>query len=135
MYNLIDINYGLTKEQEIINLLIKFFKRNIYKINDEYFEYDFKDNENNYYELKSRRNVYNKYPSTIIGFNKIEYALKNTENNYYFIFHFLDGTYYYKYNENDNQCFIKEGGRNDRGKKEYKNYYYIPITKLKPIII
>jgi len=84
-------------------------------------------------EVKKRNNEYNKYPTTMIGENKYIRA-----NHYYkkdykvlFVFIFTDGTYYYNYSGEDIKQKI--GGRRDRGIKEYKNYIYIPIEKLKKI--
>ena len=87
---------------------------------------------NTYYEIKSRRNKYNQYPTTMIGKNKIDYANTIPEN-VRFIFSFTDGNYFYQYNKND-KFELAKGGRNDRGKPEYKQYYYIPINKLNKII-
>ena len=84
-------------------------------------------------EVKNRNNEYSKYPTTMIGENKYIRA-----NHYYkkeykvlFVFIFTDGSYYYEYCGEDIKAKI--GGRRDRGIKEYKNYIYIPIEKLKKI--
>ena len=93
---------------------------------------DFKYDET-YFEVKSRRCKHNTYNTTMIGYNKIQWIIQNNIKDVYFIFVFNDGDYYYKYNP-DHNFEINLGGRNDRGKPEYKNYYYIPITKLIKII-
>ncbi len=93
---------------------------------------DFKNN-NKYFEIKSRRCKHNSYNTTMIGYNKIQWIIDNNIEDVYFIFVFTDGNFYYKYNSDDN-FEIGLGGRNDRGKPEYKNYYFIPICKLKKII-
>ena len=82
-----------------------------------------------YFEVKSRRNNYNKYPTTMIGYNKIKWIKNNNIKDVYFIFVFEDGNYYYKYNPED-KFETSIGGRWDRGKEEKKLYYYIPINKL-----
>ena len=87
------------------------------------FEYD-----DYYFEVKSRRNNYNQYPTTMIGYNKWRFA-KTCGRKVVFIFSFLDGVYKYDYNELDN-FENKIGGRCDRGRQEYKKYIYIPIEKL-----
>jgi hypothetical protein len=92
---------------------------------------DFKS-DNIYFEIKSRRCKHNTYNTTMIGYNKIQWVLNNNIKDVYFIFVFQDGDYYYKYNPTDN-FDIDIGGRNDRGKPEYKKYFYIPINKLKLI--
>jgi hypothetical protein len=93
--------------------------------------FDYKDEQNIHYEIKGRNNNYNKYDTTMIGQNKIEYANK-FDNDFYLIFSFYDGNYYYKYNRNNdnNKLIFDKGGRNDRGRPEYKEYCYIPISEL-----
>lgn len=123
-----DVNYGLLKEDEIKQNLIDFFKLDELIKLSKFHTMDFKS-DNKYFEIKSRRFNHNKYETTMIGKNKIDYAQKYNDNTYYFIFVFEDGIYYYKYNINDKlECYI--GGRKDRGKSEYKPYYYIPINYL-----
>ena len=98
-------------------------------------KYDIFDyyNDNYIVELKTRRNNYNKYPTTMIGNNKLIKASKDTSTKIYiFCFKFTDGLYYHKYDRNYNYD-IDIGGRNDRNKEEYKNYAYIPIKLLKKI--
>ena len=84
-------------------------------------------------EVKKRNNEYNKYPTTMIGENKYIRAEHYYKKDYkvLFVFIFTDGTYYYNYSGEDIKPKI--GGRCDRGIKEYKNYIYIPIEKLKKI--
>lgn len=91
---------------------------------------DFRDNYGTYYEVKTRNNNYNKYPTTMVGYNKIQFA-ERVCRPVYFIFNFLDGVYYYEYTiDKLDELEIKRGGRCDRGKAEYKTYCYIPINKL-----
>lgn len=129
-----DVNYGLLKEEEIKIILENYFKN--LSTNCEKFKklsifhpMDFSFG-NYYFEIKSRRCKYNKYKTTMIGFNKIQYANKVYNNKYtIFIFVFEDGIFYYKYNKDDN-FETSIGGRTDRGIDEIKLYYYIPIEKL-----
>jgi hypothetical protein len=84
-------------------------------------------------ELKTRRNAYNKYPTTMIGINKLEYC-EDKDKDFYFCFSFTDGLYYWKYDKNDlEKISYSKGGRRDRGRYEIKNYAYIPIEMLKQI--
>ena len=95
---------------------------------EKYDPFDFYNKEKDiYFEVKSRRVNHNKYETTMIGYNKIIEAKKH--KTVYFIFIFNDGNYYYKFNSVDN-FDISIGGRCDRNKSEYKDYYYIPISKL-----
>lgn len=131
MSYLMDVQYGLTKEEEILIIIKEYFNDdNIYKSVNKYDKYDFINKDKNIiYELKSRRNSYNKYPTTLISLDKID---KDYEN--IFIFNFTDGVYYIKYNEEQfNKYDIKLFKRIDR--KQYCNdkeklYIYIPITDL-----
>ncbi len=129
----LDLNFGFKKEDDCECHINKYFKTKVIKtIKGHLFDY-FDDN--GYYELKSRRNTHNKYPTTIIGLNKIKYVENNPNNTYHFLFWFSDGLYYIEYNkEQFSKYEITLGGRNDRGKVEIKDYLYIPITDLKKII-
>lgn len=53
-------------------------------------------------ELKSRRITHNKYPTTLIGENKVNYAVEKLKEGYevYFIYNFLDGLYFVKFHNN-----------------------------------
>ena len=123
-----DVNYGLLKEEEIKETIKEFFNLDDLIKLSKFHTMDFKSN-NKYFEIKSRRFNHNKYDTTMIGKNKIDYALKNPDETFYFVFVFEDGIYYYKYNIKD-KLEPNMGGRNDRGKNEYKLYYYIPVNFL-----
>lgn len=101
---------------------------------DKFHPMDFIDEQSNYYEIKSRRNKYNKYNTTMITKNKIKFCKNNPAKNYYFVFCFSDGDYIYQYNPKDYLQFGL-GGRTDRGIDEIKQYCYIPIELLKKIEI
>ena len=79
-------------------------------------------------ELKSRRNSYDKYPSTMVSQSKIEKS-KKIKKNIKFYFLFTDGLYSYTFNPLDDLEY-KRGGRRDRNRTEYNNYCYIPIELL-----
>lgn len=120
---------SIIKEEEVKVILQKYFNVNLYKLS-QFHEFDFKDNYGIYYEVKSRNNNHDKYPTTMIGYNKVQFANKLDEP-VYFIFNFLDGVYYYEYEPSKlNELEIKIGGRCDRGIEEYKKYCYIGIDKL-----
>ena len=124
---LIDYNFGLQCENNIINTLQNYFNDDsITKLN-RYSTFDFKGNQK-YIELKTRRVNYNKYPTTMIGYNKIMKALEINED-VYFIFNLTDGIYYYKFDK-EYELEIKKGGRFDRGRPEINDYVYLPIELL-----
>ena len=129
-----DIEFGLSKEDEYFNILKDCFDETLIKSINKYDLFDYIGNDC-FIELKSRRNTHNKYPDTMIGYNKIEFA-QSTNKIIIFCFSFTDGLYYYKFNKEDlinNNLRIDEGGRCDRGRNEYKQYCYIPIKLLSPI--
>lgn len=82
-------------------------------------------------EVKKRNNTKDKYPTTMVGENKFLKAKEYYDKGYdiLFCFEFTDGIYYYQYC--DEKLEMKLGGRRDRDRPEFKNYIYIPITKLK----
>ncbi len=82
-------------------------------------------------ELKSRRNTYSKYPTTMISKSKIDYMLKSGKRSIC-LFNFIDGVYNIEITKDIiNQFELREGGRRDRGRPELNQYYYIPIELLK----
>lgn len=121
-------------EIEIKAVLEKYFKIKLWHT-DYYDLYDYVNkNKDIFFELKGRNNTYNKYPTTMIGYNKVLECIKNKNNAYYFVFKFTDGIYYCKYSKKLlKKCDIRKGGRCDRGKAEYKKYVFIPIELLKKI--
>ena len=123
-----DLIIGSLNEDYSIDIIKELLNLSSLKKLGEFDTFDFYNEEKNiFFEVKSRRINHNKYTTTMIGYNKILEAVKH--DLVYFIFIFEDGDYYYKFNPDDN-FEISFGGRNDRGKAEYKKYCYIPISKL-----
>lgn len=123
-----DIQQGTEKEIELFDVIKNKFDIKILTKTKRYHPLDFVDENKKYYEVKSRNCNHNTYTTTMIGLNKIEYIkAKNLECT--FIFSFTDGNYYYCYNCDDELTTTK-GGRKDRGRPEFKQYVYIPISKL-----
>jgi hypothetical protein len=123
-----DLILGNMKEDYIVDVIKTHFNLNTLTKLSTYNPFDFYNKENDiYFELKARRVKHNTYKTTMIGLNKYLEAQKL--KTVYFIFSFEDGDYYYKYNKDD-KFEIAIGGRCDRNKAEYKDYVYIPITKL-----
>jgi len=70
-----------------------------------------------YVELKTRRIRHNAYPTAIIGKNKIDFC-SDPSKEYYFVFSYLDGVFYIKYDADLFASFETEreflrGDRND----------------------
>lgn len=129
-----DLKMGLENELSIIQLLDatfeKSFKNTKQLYNNKYHQYDFESEDGVCVELKSRRNCYNAYPTTIIPLHKIINPSKNIEQ--VFVFQFTDGVYYIRY---DKEKFDTYETRNittyrtgiyDRSKL----HYCIPISDL-----
>lgn len=96
-----DLKFGLSKEEEIRQLLIKYFKEEITNTkdlyNDKYCKYDYEGISKTKYELKCRTNNKMKYPTTIIPIHKI--TNETTKYDFYFIFNFTDKCCYIKYDK------------------------------------
>lgn len=129
-----DLDFGISNEEKIISIIKEKFDKNLEKIKNNLFVFDF-SSDKCYVELKTRRNIKDKYPDTMIGYNKIVYAMQ-TDRPVYFCFQFEDGLYYYEFNKedlNNNNIIVKKGGRKDRGRYEYKDYAFIKTNLLKLI--
>lgn len=126
----IDENMGKINENKVYNIICKYWTdRQISMSDNKYCNYDFFCQKYKY-ELKSRRVNHNKYDTTMIPVMKCN---KKT----YLLFLFTDGLYYIKYKEDkfnkyEKKMFVKN--RDDK-KDVKKEYYYIPISDLKKVII
>ena len=128
-----DYQYGINKEIQLLPQIRNFLNDNTICKLDNSNVFDFKG-DNKYIELKSRNNNYLKYPTTMVGQNKVDKASILNEEVYFF-FSFTDGLYYWLYNTDDKlEIKINHCGRRDRGKQEINNYCFIPIELLKKVI-
>lgn len=85
--------FGASMEQSVMPLLEQHFGEELMPT-QAYCSYDFESVvSNTKYELKSRRNAYDKYPTTIIPVNKCQ-----VEGPLCFVFAFSNGLYYIYYN-------------------------------------
>ena len=128
-----DLDFGMKKEISELDKIRNRFSNSL-KLTKNFFVFDYVSKEC-YVELKSRRNKLNTYPDTMVGKNKINYA-ETADRPVYFVFSFIDGLYYWKYNKEDIQngsVRFSVGGRCDRGRDEYKDYAYIS-TKILQLI-
>ena len=125
-----DLVFGKLKEVEIKEILEQYFNTKL-NTSSKYNLIDFY-NDDIYIELKSRRNTYQKYNTTIIGSNKIDYV-KTLNKKCYFVFCYLDGLYYIEYSNIFDSFDICEEYIFRDGKKELKTNYHIPIECLKRI--
>ena len=136
---LVDFYNGTTSEINNLPILQKFFNDDtLVRDIDRYAIFDYTNNKNLYIELKTRTCKHNTYNDTMINIIKINKSKKlfKNGNQIYFCFQFIDGLYYWKYNEDDILDY-RLGGRSERSFKynEKKQYTYISISLLKKINI
>lgn len=126
-----DIKFGSKSENDVYELLKKNFK-DLQKSSNKYSIYDFY-NDDTYIELKTRRNKKDQYKTSMLGNNKIKFFLKNNDKNTFLFFNYTDGLFYMPLtNENIKECYVKKGGRWDRGKDETCDIFFIPNHLLSP---
>lgn len=119
-----DNRRGLIEQKNLLPKLKEYFKKDIVEIDDKLSPFDYECSKY-YYELKTRTNTLNKYPTTMIGRNKIGGSKKTK-----LIFKFTDCLTYIKYNKELFDTFeIKKFDRNSKEPNK-KDYIYIPIEHL-----
>lgn len=119
-----DNRRGLIEQTNLLPKLREYFKKDIVEIDNKLSPFDYECSKY-YYELKTRTNTLNKYPTTMIGRNKIG-GNKKTK----LIFKFTDCLTYIKYNKELFDTFeIKKFDRNNKEPNK-KDYIYIPIEHL-----
>jgi len=122
--------FGVAQEEELQPFFEMFFGRPL-TTTEKYDPFDFVGGDIKI-ELKSRKNTYSKYPTTIVGMYKINQICPlPSPIEHYFVFNFTDGVYYWKYNTEEfnkmKQITIK---RRDRPYSKGSKYLSIPIEKL-----
>lgn len=124
-----DLDFGFKAEDDLFSRIKDKYGENICKT-EKNCRVDYSDDDV-LIELKSRRNTYNKYPTTMISKSKIDYMMKSGKKSIC-LFNFLDGVKEIEITpEIIEQFQLKKGGRFDRGRPELNQYYYIPIELLK----
>ena len=123
-----DYKYGMSQEKKVLKIIRHFWnKPNIEKTKDQYSTYDFED-ENNFYELKSRKFPSYKFETTMIATGKFQ-----TKKSQILLFDFTDGLYYIKYNPDEfanftTQLYQSEDRIGMRGNN--REYVFIPVNRL-----
>jgi hypothetical protein len=130
-----DYKFGIEQENKIKSIIETAFNIKVKKTPSVYNPYDYYCESNRtYYELKSRNNTYDKYPTTMLGMNKLNFCINPDDKKFVFLFNFTDGLYYINYEKTLFDSFkVMTGGRWDRGKEEIKDYLFIPINHLNKI--
>jgi hypothetical protein len=127
-----DLSLGYKNEEELIPILNNFFNDNFRNTKDlygnEYYNYDFEGVNGTRIELKSRRNKYNDYPTTLMPVHKCvcEKLCPNI-----FVFNFSDGLYYLEWNADKFKTYETKMILYKRfGRMDYNLHYMIPIEEL-----
>jgi len=133
-----DLIHGFVSEANHIGHLSGHFGCELTKTTSKYDLFDFESSKCRVkIELKTRRNTKNRYPTTMVGYNKIlagQDLILYEGYRVYFCFKFTDGLYYYELTDNShNEYIVNQGGRRDRGRDEIKKYCFIPVELLKKI--
>ena len=122
-----DNKRGLIAQTALLPIIRAFFNKDINEIPNKLSPFDYECSKY-YYELKTRTNTLKKYPTTMIGCNKIEGNKKTI-----LIFQYTDCLCYIKYNKELFDTFeIKKFDRNMKSSNK-SDYIYIPIEHLKII--
>ena len=121
-----DLQFGLQNEIEMKPLIEKTLNET-FKMTEQFCCYDYVSDKS-IVELKSRKCNYSQYPTTILTKHKVKKMMQVDKNRFVFI-KFTDGLYYCRLNQEllDNST-VSKGGRSDRGRIEFNDYYYIPLN-------
>jgi len=125
-----DRDFGLPQEWTVISKLSVHFEEPIEPEKNKYSKWD-ASSPTTKYEIKSRRNPYKQYPTTIIPVDKTE-----VQGRLVFVFNFTNGLYYIVYEkEKFSQYEIKDIPAFRTGGRTLKPHYMIPIEDLTEIKI
>jgi hypothetical protein len=119
--------YGIQQQKIVLPIIQNYFNRNIIEHLEQYSKYDYSDGIYNY-ELKSRTNNLNKYPTTMITLNKIDKTKPLI-----LLFKFTDKLTYIEYDETLFNTFEVKQFSRAKITHDEKDHIYIPIKYLKVI--
>ena len=108
-FNQKDYEIGLENENKTKPQLESYFGCKLNE-QDRFNTFDYISQDKSIYiELKCRNNTHSKYPTTMVGMNKIikGYDLINMKKSVKFCFKFTDGLYYYELKDNKNNGHFK----------------------------
>jgi len=130
-----DLAYGINSEVTHKQSLEGFFKKSLTRRGG-YNTFDYDDGATLFVELKSRRIRHNKYPTAIIGANKVDVAALNPSRSYWFCYAYEDGIYGIPYSKEVFDDFeVSDYSRGDR--MDYHNRpqkcYFIPSHLLQKL--
>lgn len=132
-----DLKFGELNEKTTISKFNEYFKTKLIKNQQKFGVIDFfNEDKSIYLELKSRRINHDKFPTALIGMNKIKY-LQKINCDAYIGYKYDDGLFFIKYDKDLFNTFYlekdyKRGYRADVG-EEKSDVLHIPYTKLTKI--
>jgi hypothetical protein len=130
-----DVALGLSSEDRNINIIQRLVGCGITKDENRFASFDFHNAERTVFaELKTRRIRHDQYPTTLISADKIAHIEEGKD--YYFIWAYVDGMYYLKYDPEVWSTFeCKMYRRFDRSdRREFpKPHIFVPCELLKPV--
>ncbi len=133
-----DMKFGELAENRFMSIMNKKFGITLQKTHTHCF-YDFILDETILIELKRRRVNKNRYPSTIVGYDKIKrFERLNKKNNgkfrFFIVFHFKDSIYFKEHDYNYKYSVSKWVRQKRLGYDDKpKDYAFIDIKDLQPI--
>jgi hypothetical protein len=125
-----DYLYGIQQEAKILPILQNHFGNTLERNQERWGKYDFY-NDKSIFELKSRTNKKNAYPTTLMTCNKV---VNIEDKELYFLFNFIDELAYIKYDPILFNTFEKKNYSRINQCYDEKEYYFIPIHCLETII-
>jgi hypothetical protein len=130
-----DLRFGTASEIANLDLLQTFLETTLERKGG-YAIFDFENpTKTVFVELKSRRIAHDKYPTAIVGENKVKAC--DDECQYWFAFCYTDGVYVIKYNKElfdtfDRNSSYFRGERSDCYNRE-QSVVYIPVEHLEKL--
>ena len=113
------------KEEVILPVIREYFAKDISSTKGRYAKYDFFDDETNY-ELKSRTNTKDCYPTTMITKNKVEDCDKDLK----LLFHFKDCLAYIQYDKEQFKSYTTQQFSRLGAEWDEKPHLFIPVDHL-----
>jgi hypothetical protein len=132
-----DLAFGTNNETAVLETLQTFFGSTLQRQGG----YEVMDYTNPgrtiYVELKTRRIPHDRYPTAIIGLNKIQWCQKDPSKEYHFVFCYTDGLFTLKYDEALFKNFQREihyfRGEREDCPNAAQSIVYIPSNLLRKV--
>jgi hypothetical protein len=126
-----DYNYGIQHQNELLPRIQSFFGGEVKATAGKFDPYDYESNTASF-ELKSRTNKKDTYPTTCLPADKVK---TDHGKKQIYLFNFTDGLYYIPYDKEMFSTFECKPFRRFRVgvKDKEKDYLYIPVDKLIPV--